>query len=71
VIVYSNVKFKSNDDKMSPCFRPLRMASASGRCLPVLTWPWVSFKHVHVYTRFSENVVYLPPNCIICFPEFC
>jgi len=37
LMAHSKPRLKSNDDKASPCFRPLRIRNASEKCSPMRT----------------------------------
>jgi hypothetical protein len=54
------VKFKSNDDKASPCFRPFCVRNVSDKYLPIRTLLQVSFKHILI----SLNIFIGAPNSI-------
>jgi hypothetical protein len=54
---YSKAKLEISGDRVSPCFRPFWIRKLSDKCLPILTLPYVSFKHIlSNLTRFLGTV---------------
>jgi hypothetical protein len=43
---YSKAKLKSSGDKASRSFKPFWIGKLSGKCLPIQTLLYVSFKHI-------------------------
>jgi hypothetical protein len=45
-MAYSKAKMKISGDRTSPCFRPFWIGKLSGKCSPIRTLLYVSFKHI-------------------------